>query len=484
MNVPALDMNLYANWVAYAYHEFIAPQVARWARPRHLRPQYDVDVHCALENVAPFALTYVITPRPSHPDLLRIIEASGPAFANHIAVNSHIPLVGSVRITRDRRSRILMEVPNPQPWTPTIETLVKHNRPARMEWCVGIDQASNPILVNPRLNGGWTFIGPQQRGKTTGAAGILGAQILTQSPADFQFLLLAPKRHKWDTFIRTPHCLGIASTPDEYHEAVNWVLLRMDERNKEGESARVPAIVMLVDDGHRVFANTPKLGKMAAAVWSTGGEYHIFAWMTTQKLGSKDVVGDMMIESNAQTRFQYTAVDATDASKAGGASGSESHLLSGAPGDCLFTAGGLRGVRIATCQEIPPGRLPQVEEAAPVWDIPRPAMTGARPIRAPHLSFVRDAPPTEVTPTGNLPSAPVTPDHVDGFGTDLDQLLEGMTVEQQTIARLLVKGHSPHRIAVEMCGHSGGQTYQSRNKAAKGIRKVLEDAGHLAREGA
>lgn len=474
----ALDLDLFGNWIAHAYSEFIAPSVARWARPRRLRPPTEVDVNCRPENVAPFTMTYIITPRPSHPDLIRMIETSGPAFANHVAVNSHIVLTGDIRITRDRRNRIIMEVPNPQPWTPTIETLVKHNRPTRLEWCVGIDQSGNPVLVNPRLNGGWTFVGPQQVGKTTGVQGILGAQIITQSPAEFAFVLLAPKRHKWEAFINTPHCLGIASSPDEYHEAVNWMLLRMKERQKDG--GRLPAMVILVDDAHDIFAEAPKLGNKAASLWSAGAEYHIFAWMTTQDLGSKSAVGHMMIQTNAKTRFQYTTVGASEAAKAGGSGGSTSHKLSGRPGDCLLKMGGLNDERIATCQEIAPGVLPQVEEAPAVWDIPRPVLAGARQLRGAHLSFVRTASQAEFTHAGNVASVPVDGDHVDGFG----DLMGDMTGEQRVMVELLMKGYSAHRIAVEMCGHNGGPSYQARNRAAKGVRKMLEEAGLLAREGA
>lgn len=319
----------------------------------------------------PFTLSYPVHlgaydrdgyPTPASAEHIRKFLCLGPAFAESVR-HAGVPVRGTVRVADVDGYGLVIEVPSPSPWLPAGRDLAAHTSGLRV--AVGIDQWRRPAHVDLRVHHGLMLIGATGSGKTLSALSSLYGLARANKPCDMVYLILAAKRDTWLPLARADHCLGLASTPAEMRAAGRWVVAELDRRNREGYST--PTLVVVVDDAHRVFEADPTLGRMLAALWTTGRERRVIPWYTTQAGGSNRATGDSIAEDNARARLLFKTTSGGAAARASGQSGTGLHLLSGKTGDAALSIDNAI-TRIATAWLTDTSDLESGDdEPLPVW---------------------------------------------------------------------------------------------------------------------
>jgi len=133
-------------------------QYTAWAEKRIGRLVISEGLHCGLLGVTqgPLTLTFRVRLLQPSPAALRKLLGLDRALSQALQCSG-------VRIS-EQPGHIAIEIPSPQPRTPSAEQLARASR--RLSVAVGFDAQRRPVSVDLRQHGALFWIGPSRRGKT------------------------------------------------------------------------------------------------------------------------------------------------------------------------------------------------------------------------------------------------------------------------------------------------------------------------------
>ena len=306
-------------------------QWVAWAERRIAGVIVGEGLHVGLLGVVqgPVTITFRLRLLYPSPATLRKLQGVGPALAQALAVDA-------VRVA-DTAQGILIEVPSPQPKTPTAAALASYSR--GLQVAVGLDQWRQPVTVNLTHHPTMLFVGPSRRGKTQAIKSVLYALARNSNSSRLHFAIFSQKRQDWMAFEDLRACWGVVSDPEETAQALEWMAGRLlQERAKNG--GRSPAVILVLDDLLNLLKRCPEVAGPIGEIASMGGGCGLFQLIGTQDAGSKRGTGGGDVEANVTARVVYRAASATTAARAAGAGGVGIENLSGHKGDGLLIVDG------------------------------------------------------------------------------------------------------------------------------------------------
>ncbi len=294
---------------------------------------------------------------------LRLLQPSKASLAKLLSLG---PAIGQALQTAQARISdsargILVEIPSPQPRTPSAELLASHSR--GLSAAIGLNAFREPVLLDfarwPHL----LAVGPTRRGKSQALRSILYALSRSNPPSRLSYLILAKKREDWLAFERAASCYGLLSEPAEQERALAW-LAEEELEQRAATGRKRPALFVIADDLRNISARAGLAGYLGeiASMGGAAGIHLILSTQTTGKAGglSQD------LEQNLVARLIYGAADAAAGARYAGGGGFQIETVGLAPGDALLILDG-QPERVATglCQDTAICQLPAAELARP-----------------------------------------------------------------------------------------------------------------------
>lgn len=244
---------------------------------------------------------------------------------------------------------ILLQLPHPQPWTPTVAQLAAspsayHGSTARLspQVTIGLDDCRRPVSWNLAASPHLLAVGPTQRGKTEAVKSILALLSLDAQPGQFAFVVLAKKAANWQAMSQTATCIAVLTDPAEQERYARWLATRLDERTASAQ--RDPMLVTVIDDAHDIASTADLIGPLQR-VAGLGAAAGLYLFATTQSTGRRGGVGDL--EHNFATRLVFGAADAAAAARFAGSGGTGADRVGRTKGDALLIVDG-QPQRVAT----------------------------------------------------------------------------------------------------------------------------------------
>src|SRR5215212_7389063 len=162
-------------------------------------------LRCGLAEVkqGPLVVTFrvrLLDPNPLH---LRKILGLAPTLAQAFQVDG-------VRITDTARG-ILIEIPSPQPRTPTGQQLAQCIQGLRV--AIGMDQWRCPVFVDLTHHPTLLFVGPPRRGKTSAMKSLLYALAYQPPPHQVRYVIISQRHTDWLAFEPAGGCFGVVNDP-------------------------------------------------------------------------------------------------------------------------------------------------------------------------------------------------------------------------------------------------------------------------------
>lgn len=371
---------------------------------------------------------------PNRSEMSKLLSSS---FANAAAQALH---VGDIRIIPSERG-VLLEIPSPQPRTPTAEDLARHTR--ALSVCLGLDQWRQPVSVSLDEHPHWLAIGPSGRGKTEALKSALYGLCKALPSHRLRYIILARKRAAWADFEREAHCGGVLNRPDDISEALSGLRQVLNQRTETGQ--REPALIVVADDLANLAGDIDMSPLEDLA--SMGREPRLFLWASTQTDGKNGGLSQPLA-SNMRLRLVFGGSSASDAARFAGAGGLGAEAAGKVPGDCVLVRDG-QAQRIATALSGHATILQLEQRAEPLelWKTARTAADGG------YHDMSRD-----------ILRDPLTPQNrslLSGAALPLDLSREPTTEEQALIKAIYAEtGGSKSETARRAYGHKNGKTWR------------------------
>jgi len=310
-----------------------------------------LDIGLAEIVQGPLTITYRLRMiQPSRTGLAKLL-ALGPAIGQELGVNS-------ARITTSARG-VLVEIPSPQPRTPSAELLAKAS--SSLKVAIGLDSFRRPVCLDFETWPHLLILGPTGRGKSQALRSLLFALASQNPPRRAILLILAKKAEDWQAFHPSASCLGLVLQAKEQEQALAWTskeLLKRAER-----AIKWPHLFLAIDDLANISATASLAGHLGeiASLGRAAGIHLLLSSQTSGRPGglTQDV------EQNLAARLIFGAADAAAGARYAGSGGLQTELVGQTPGDALFVLDG-QASRIATglCLDtsialLPAGELPR-----------------------------------------------------------------------------------------------------------------------------
>lgn len=270
----------------------------------------------------PMTITFTVRLVRPAPAALRKILALGPTLAQALAVEA-------VRIT-DNAHGIRIEVPSPEPVTPTVDFLIEHT--AGVNVCIGMDEARHPVRVDLRNYPALMWVGPTRKGKTEGMKSALLA-MLAQNPA--LRVIIVGRLLNWAPFLTVPGVLDVIGDHTLGLAAANWLNDELERRTNQAQPQGGP-LLFIVDDLPFVLKSVPGIATPLGNLAGAGGAVGIYLMVATQFAGSRAGSGGVAMEANILAKVMYRAASNTQAAQSAGRGGIGLDQLSGAKGDAVL----------------------------------------------------------------------------------------------------------------------------------------------------
>lgn len=328
------DRGVHRQTMSRETHAVNMKRYVAWCEQRIKQLVIQEKLHLGLVKVVqgPLTITFLVRMvRPSKQRLQKLLGL-GPAIAQSLQAES-------VRIT-DSAQGVLIELPSPLPKTPNAMHLVQHTRGLQVP--VGMDQWRQPVTVDLHDHGAVFWIGPSRRGKTQAMKSALYC-LLAANP-NLQFLILVPvrKRADWEAYSQVAGCVGIACTPDEVSQALEWMRGLLNSENPiTGQ------YLILVDDLINLQRTSGDLSEYLEELASMGAGLGFHLLVGTQAAGSKATSGGSAVEANVSARILFKPSTSQQGARSAGQGGLDTSALTSAKGDALLLEHGF-ATRIAT----------------------------------------------------------------------------------------------------------------------------------------
>jgi len=309
-------------------------QYVAWADRRIGRLVVAEGLHCGLLGVTqgPLTLTFRVRLLNPSPTALRKLLALDRALSQALQVSG-------VRVTM-QPGHVAIEIPSPQPRTPSAGQLARASR--GLSVAVGFDAQRRPVSVDLSEHGALFWIGPSRRGKTQSMRSTLYS-LARCNAQSMRFAILCHERKldDWKAFEDARQSLGIVTAPAEQEALLAWAAGEMMTKMSDGMR-----LVIVVDDLLNLLSQADLAGPLAE-IASMGAGLGIHLLAGTQEAGSKRGTGGAGVENNATARILYRNSSAAAAARATGQGAEGLQQLSGAKGDALLLLDG-EPLRIAT----------------------------------------------------------------------------------------------------------------------------------------
>jgi hypothetical protein len=334
-----------------------------WAEQKIAGVVVTEGLHCGLCEVkqGPLTITFRVRLLKPTPASLKKVLSLAPALAQTLQVDD-------VRMADTARG-ILIEIPSPQPRTPSGQHLAQYTHDLIV--AVGLDQWRQPVQVELRHHPTLLFVGPPRRGKTSAMKSILYALARQNPPERLRYAIIGQRRHDWLAFENAAGCLGVISDPAEAVHVMEWAAGRLlAQRSKRGHIGT--AVVFVLDDLTNLLKRAPEIATPIGEIATMGGGVNLFQLIGTHHAGSKAGTGDSNLEASATARIVYKPSSTSTGSRSAGTGGLALDLLSSHKGDCLFILDGQpRRVATAHTDDRVILRLPAGNGVVTPWSIQR-----------------------------------------------------------------------------------------------------------------
>lgn len=270
----------------------------------------------------PMTITFTVRLVRPAPAALRKILALGPTLAQALAVEA-------VRIT-DNAHGIRIEVPSPEPVTPTVDFLMEHT--AGVNVCIGMDEARRPVRVDLGNYPALMWVGPTRKGKTEGMKSALLA-LLAQNPT--LRVIIVGRLLNWAPFLTVPGVLDVIGDHTLGLAAAHWLNDELERRTNQAQPQGGP-LLFIVDDLPFVLKSVPSIATPLGNLAGAGGAVGIYLMVATQFAGSRAGSGGVAMEANILAKVMYRAASNTQAAQSAGRGGVGLDQLSGAKGDAVL----------------------------------------------------------------------------------------------------------------------------------------------------
>lgn len=427
---------------------------AAWAEKRIAGVVVAEGLHVGLLGVVqgPLVVTFRLRLLRPSPAALRKLLGVGPALAQALQVES-------VRIT-DTAQGVLVEVPSPQPRTPSAAHLARYGKGVGV--AVGLDQWRRPVGVDLRHHPTLLFVGPSRRGKTQAMKSVLYALARNNNVGRLQFAIFSAKRADWAAFDHLTACWGVVSDQDETALALEWAAgTLLQDRARSGVNS--PAVVLVLDDLLNLLKRCPEAAGPIGEIASMGGGVGLYQLIGTQDAGSKRGTGGADVEANITARIVYRASSATTAARAAGAGGVGVDSLSGHKGDALaIIDGDVRRIATAWADDRDIAQLPAGVVTVAPWlqsVVEQPATTAHNRSQPTQPAVVSPIPGVDVATRGAVDGG--RGPAVAAVATELFPIekRQPTTTEARAIAELHAGGESLSAICRIVYGFKDGATF-------------------------
>lgn len=311
-------------------------QYIAWAEKRIGQLVVAEGLHCGLLGVTqgPLTLTFRVRLLRPSPAALRKLLGMGPALAAALQC-------GSVRVSQGPDA-VVIEIPSPQPRTPTGRELARHTH--GLVVCVGYSALRQPVRVDLRQHGALFWVGPSRRGKTQSMKCALYALARQVQSPRLRYVILSQKQQDWQAFAAAAGCMGVVSDPGEAQIVLDWTVRQLQAAAQRGLGY---TLVIVCDDLLNLLARAPGIADALAEIASMGAGLGVHLLAGTQSAGSKAGTGGTGVEANVTARIVYKSSSATAAARDAGQGGAGLDLLTAHKGDALLIVDG-EPHRIAT----------------------------------------------------------------------------------------------------------------------------------------
>lgn len=275
---------------------------------------------------------------------LTVSMARAVAAAEHIRGLSGLSFIRAV----PGNGGVTYEIPAPKGAdgvemvvTPPLDYMLDHIRGRNIPIAVRADNG-HPVYLNITEQPNFTAAGPVGSGKSEAVVGALWAAVLGGTARRYpSFLVIAKKREKWVPFRGVRGFLGIFSQADKIMTALETVASHIDDNNDS-------PLIVVIDDLQTLLSQIAGLQDLVNQITSAGRGRHMYVWMTTQIMGTREGSGGVSIDNNVTFRLVYKMMSGMTAHMATGQGEAGVMSLSGRPGDCLVVNRHDQVTRVAT----------------------------------------------------------------------------------------------------------------------------------------
>lgn len=345
-----------------------------------------LSTHLERRVIGPTFVLFEFTPRPPTPQAYAALTKQAPTVRRL--------LQAPTAVIQERAGRIVVRVPNPQPWALDHRCIEGDGLDVPLgltdtgEWD-GVDFTSTPHLG---------IFGASGEGKTTLARALLYHLTRQNDPADVRLFVVARDAGDWRNIEHLPHSWGFVRHTEAL-DVLRW-LAREAER-REHWSETTPRIVAVIDDCVTLIQRSPEVGGILDGLSSQArhGGVHL---VVISQAATKDGTGSAILLKNLTRRYVFGSASAAESAYSTGRAGTGAQYL--VKGEAVSIDG--RETRIVT---IPNVTADTLMEPRPGWQTTAPWKAGQ--LAQPPQPAQRLQPSVVTTATGiqePLPPVPAT----------------------------------------------------------------------------
>lgn len=186
-----------------------------------------------------------------------------------------------------------------------------------------------PIYLDVETQPNLTAAGPIGSGKSEAIVSALWCAMMSGTEERHpSVIVVSEKRKKWEPFQGTRGFIRTFSKPDDIRVALEVVSANIDDNDDS-------PLIVIIDDLQALLAISKGIEKTIGRITSAGRGKHMYVWMGTQIMGTREGSGGINIDNNVTFRLVYRMMSGMTSHMATGQGEAGVMDLSGRPGDCI-----------------------------------------------------------------------------------------------------------------------------------------------------